>query len=1363
MSTPSTINGESTPAPETLSMAEQLQQKHAASSGHTPTVEEVPDEDDILHPPPSSLPGSTPSDLATTPVLTSVDAALSEKALGKQKAQEPAEAFSTIQTQNGNVRLDTKSEELFPSLGSGTKLRGSSQISSTWGANKPASVSHKVPNGINGHSPSPTTTTSRSGTPKPGAMRPVSANISAPALARGPGQPLSMPGRHVDKVQIQFQPSQLRPRQEMRKPIPELIREINKKSKAQVEMKPGAGGVIYLIGQGPPDAVRKALQDLGKDIGSKQSVRIPVPASIRPHLIGKQGSKIREIQAKSGAQVKIPKSEENTQPQGEDDEDAMIEIVIEGDALSAEMARQEIEAIINERPSNINMKLRDIPAEFFPFIAGPNNRHVNALEEGRNLKVNVPPYYVWSGQAPPQPSPSDAPVRFMPHPTNHIHLQGERNAVQEAKIQIEHQVEELRKQLALEQMAIERGRHQFISGEDGASLQDFLEETGCTVFFPPRSEDTEMLTIAGPADRIRAGIEKVENLASSMASSSIDFSRQHPNAPLGPQAHARALTRYLQQRQAIAELEELHNSRIYVPTSEEGPMNWEVYSIDGKNTMRARTDIMNIINAHPPARLRHVPMDPFYHQHLHEQYSNNLKDDFGVHMVLPDGFAVDEPVLLIYEGPNRDAASFELPRQRPSASEAAQFEAALQRAQEHIMSLFAKEQSIAITHVEFPLKYHEKVKKYVHREQQNLPAGVIPVQVLDASLVDLAHPQRLHLRGPKDRVDGLVESLARFAEALRQDELERGYTTSFDFPPKFANYLIGKKGENINNLREEFDVDIQLNDGKVEIKGPKAKAEACKSRILSMSKKLEDEVTHILKIKPQFHREMIGAKGSQVNRLQERYNVRVQFPRSASNGHDNDSVGDNASEAGGARGHRSNQAPDEVIIRGPKKGADEARDELLSLLQWTVDNSHSSVVSVAKSQLPSLIGQGGKEMESIRETTGAKIEVPDRDEVDKNGRVDIKIKGTKTQVDAAKKLLEQRAKEFDESTAVTMTVDKKYHKALIGSGGANIRNIVLQAGGSDDRREIARTVRFPRAESNETTIRVEGKKAVVDKIVATIEAFVSERENQITEVMEINPEKHRLLIGQGGETRRALESQFGISLDIPKQSQQGAARSHVKLSGRPENIQKAKEHILEMTKEQQGETIHIPRHLHYVISDNGLIFRRLRNEHNITIDHAGQQPPPKSSSKQPPRPSDGDTLPLITDDPDSKGKFSWEVIDSGAGNGEVGDIPWVLRGSPEDVAKARARVQKLLDQARKHSATGYLVLPDPRTYRYIIGTGGSKISEIRKRTGCKITVPRDGAKGEPIEIVGSREGVEEAKEIILEVVENGGAGNRNGD
>ena len=316
----------------------------------------------------------------------------------------------------------------------------------------------------------------------------------------------------------------------------------------------------------------------------------------------------------------------------------------------------------------------------------------------------------------------------------------------------------------------------------------------------------------------------------------------------------------------------------------------------------------------------------------------------------------------------------------------------------------------------------------------------------------------------------------------------------------------------------------------------------------------------------------------------------------------------------------------------------------------------------------------------------------------------------------------------------------------------------MEAGGSDDRRDLARTVRFPGQDSDDNTIRVEGSKAVVDNIVAAIEAFAGQRENSTTETIEVVPEKHRMLIGRDGEVRRALESQFNIGLDIPKLSQQGPARSQVKISGQPADVEKAKTHILDLVKDQEGEALQVPRRYHQAISDNGQFFRRLRNDHKVTVDHAGHQPPKRSAAS--PRPQvNGASLPLITDDQDSIDNHSWEVFDNGE-SAEEGDIPWILRGSPESVAKARAMLEKAMEQAKSQQSqsTGYLVLPDPKTYRFIIGQGGSQINAIRKETGCRITVPRDQSQGSAIEVVGSREGVERARDIILDVVQ--GAGKR---
>lgn len=286
------------------------------------------------------------------------------------------------------------------------------------------------------------------------------------------------------------------------------------------------------------------------------------------------------------------------------------------------------------------------------------------------------------------------------------------------------------------------------------------------------------------------------------------------------------------------------------------------------------------------------------------------------------------------------------------------------------------------------------------------------------------------LRGPRSAVESLAEKSKAFLEQEKLDEKERGFTLEFEFPQKFANHLIGKGGSNIRELRDKFDVDIQVQDGKVELKGPKAKAEAAKSHILSLGRTLQDETTHILKIEPKFHRELIGAQGAQINRLQTRYKVLIFFPRTAKAPKDDES-GEAVSEAGKPR---RQQAPDEVMVRGPKKGADEAREELLSLLQYLKDNSFSATVSVQQKQVPSLIGSGGAILDQMRQETGARIDIPGaRDSPD--AVVDIAIKGTKSQVAAAKKLLDEKKAVFDDTVTKTIDVEKKYHKTLIGAGG----------------------------------------------------------------------------------------------------------------------------------------------------------------------------------------------------------------------------------------------------------------------------------------------------------------------------------------
>lgn len=263
MTTEPTMNGASSAASDNLSAAERLKAKHEAEAAHHAMVEDVIDEEDIAHPPPSMHIGAEPQSAATP--LEPVQ--MSEKAAGKQKAREEV-GLSSPDTErtNGVPLLNTHSEEAFPALGGGPKAAATASTPLAWGAKKPSSV-HTGANGVNGHASLSSMTSSRASTPASGMGTPASANPSIAPQQRGLSMPyMAMPNRHSERVQ--FAPSQLLPKSKMKKPLQEVLRGINKKSKAKVEMKPGPNGVIIFEGTGPVDAARQALKDLAKEVGS---------------------------------------------------------------------------------------------------------------------------------------------------------------------------------------------------------------------------------------------------------------------------------------------------------------------------------------------------------------------------------------------------------------------------------------------------------------------------------------------------------------------------------------------------------------------------------------------------------------------------------------------------------------------------------------------------------------------------------------------------------------------------------------------------------------------------------------------------------------------------------------------------------------------------------------------------------------------------------------------------------------------------------------------------------------------------------------------------------------------------------------
>lgn len=202
------------------SLAAMLSAQH--DEAHKATVEDVVDEEDLKHPPPSSLVNQQP---APAPAPVSQPSTSAEPAT-------PAPAPAPKPTPKKAPAFDVQSEELFPALGSGPKP--AAPAATSWG--KKPSAAAAVANGM---------------PPRP---------MDLPRV-------MTLPGKHTESFRLD--PSQMIPRGQLKKPLRDILRDISRKSKASVDMRGGPNGAIIFDGKGSVEAVRQALKEVAQQVGSK--------------------------------------------------------------------------------------------------------------------------------------------------------------------------------------------------------------------------------------------------------------------------------------------------------------------------------------------------------------------------------------------------------------------------------------------------------------------------------------------------------------------------------------------------------------------------------------------------------------------------------------------------------------------------------------------------------------------------------------------------------------------------------------------------------------------------------------------------------------------------------------------------------------------------------------------------------------------------------------------------------------------------------------------------------------------------------------------------------------------------------------
>jgi len=215
--------------------ASQLLQQHHGGVHHT-TVEDAIDDDAINGGSSSGANGTDPSRARAEPTATNGP--------GTRNAQAP-------------MGLDTKSRELFPELGGSTTKAGGGRAPVVWGAGK----------NVNGQAKG---ATSSNGSPR--GQVPVSL-VGSPSLNAAPA--VNIPGRNVETLFLD--PQHVMSRAQLKRPLPDIIKDMNRKSRAIISMSTSGNGRLKFEAVGPRDVAQQALLDLVQQIGSKVSIGRSLP------------------------------------------------------------------------------------------------------------------------------------------------------------------------------------------------------------------------------------------------------------------------------------------------------------------------------------------------------------------------------------------------------------------------------------------------------------------------------------------------------------------------------------------------------------------------------------------------------------------------------------------------------------------------------------------------------------------------------------------------------------------------------------------------------------------------------------------------------------------------------------------------------------------------------------------------------------------------------------------------------------------------------------------------------------------------------------------------------------------------------
>ncbi|XP_070561985.1 vigilin-like [Ptychodera flava] len=1064
--------------------------------------------------------------------------------------------------------------------------------------------------------PLPTAVTSQSGSVSPTSTM-TAAEIVASRGSRSQGYPTKMAVKSSTVTQVFHVPLEERRYRDFTneqrfgeaEQSNKICYEIMQKTGTHIEMSMSKDQSLTIMVTGKADAVMQSRRELISKLQTQANVSLPIPKEHHRFLLGKGGSKLKELELNTSTKINVPRTEDNSD-----------QIKIMGTKEGIEKAKHEIQ-LISEEQSKLAFERLKVEKAFHPFISGPTGKngppgkYVQDLMDQTGAKIHVPPPSVHKDE---------------------IVVSGEKEGVMKAIQSILATYEEKKRKTTTVSLEVRKSQHKYVIGPRGNNIQEILATTGVSVELPPSDSPSETITLRGEQDKLGPAITQVYAKANSIVISEVKapawlhkfiIGRQGQNIKSITQELPRVhiefedgkdtisvegppeevdqarkalhdIAKDLQERFVFAEIQvdpKYHRHiigksganvtrikgetgvSIHIPGEEEIS---RTIRIEGspKGVEQAKNELLELVHKMENEKSRDILIEQRFHRTIIGAKGENIRDirdKFNqVNITFPDPGKKSDVVTL--RGPKQDV------------DKCYRF---LQQLNTELVANNYK--------IEIPIfkKFHKNIigkgGATISKIKEETDTRIeIPSEDSDSDMIVII--------GKKDRVESARDKI----QAI-QKELANVTQVEVSIAAKYHQSLIGAKGRLVRSIMDDcggvmihFPNESSGSD-KVTIRGPKDDVDKAKKSLMELAnERALSSFSAEIHAKPEYHKFLIGRGGANIRKVRDKTGARIVFPTA----HDEDQ--------------------ELITIIGKKECVDDAKGELEKLIK-NLDNIAESEITVDPKYHRHFVARRGQVLREIGDDFGG-VTVSFPRSGTKSDKVTLK--GAKDCVEGAKKRITEIVNELESQVTIECIIPQIHHRTVMGAKGAKVQAVTADC-------EVG--IKFPdrnpnieqtngNAESDPVVngdgnsenseedrpkksdiILITGKKENCEKAKAALMALVP-----VTEEIDVPYDLHRFIIGQKGVGVRKMMDEHDVNIAIPAPEKKSNA---IKVTGPPANVSKAKialqHRVEELEKEKEDRvlrsfqmTVQVqPIHHPKIIGRRGQVITKIRQEHDVNI------------------------------------------------------------------------------------------------------------------------------------------------------------------